>query len=190
MVGSSALLSPELSLYLANLGFLSPDSRCFSFDARANGYARGEGVCALFLKPIEHAVRDGDVVRAVIRSTASNQDGRTPGLTQPSSEAQEALIRHTYAKAGLGLGETRYVEAHGTGTPTGDPIEVKAIGSVFGASRSLNDPLFVYVLVLSRHLISPHYLPCTRLTVEAHNNHRILGVPSRQTSATSKEPVA
>lgn len=107
------LLSPELSLYLSNMNFLSPDSRCFSFDARANGYARGEGVVALVLKPVANALRDGNVIRAIIRATASNHDSRTPILTQPSAEAQEALIRHTYAKAGLDLGETRYFEAHG-----------------------------------------------------------------------------
>jgi acyl transferase domain-containing protein len=86
---------------------------CFSFDERANGYARGEGIIALVIKPLHDAVRDGDVIRAVVRATASNQDGRTPGLTQPSTEAQEALIRHTYAKARLDFNETRFFEAHG-----------------------------------------------------------------------------
>ncbi|KAI0836347.1 hypothetical protein F5Y06DRAFT_298710 [Hypoxylon sp. FL0890] len=143
VLGTSALLSPEISLHLANMNFLSPDSRSFSFDARANGYARGEGVAALYLKPLRRAVLDGDVVRAVVRATASNQDGRTPGLTQPSSDAQESLIRAAYAKAGLELDETRYVEAHGTGTQTGDPIEANTIGRVFGKWRSPSEPLFL-----------------------------------------------
>lgn len=117
VLGTSALLNPEISLHLANMNFLSPESRSFSFDARANGYARGEGVAAIFIKPLRQAVQDGDVVRAVVRATASNQDGRTPGLTQPSSEAQEALIRRAYSKAGLELDETRYVEAHGKNIP-------------------------------------------------------------------------
>lgn len=95
------------------MGFLSPDSLCYSFDSRANGFARGEGIVALVVKPLEAALRNGDVIRAVIRATGSNQDGRTPGLTQPSVEAQENLIRHVYAKAGLPLEETRYFEAHG-----------------------------------------------------------------------------
>lgn len=113
MLGASTLLSPEASLHLANLNFLSPDGCSYSFDARANGYARGEGVVAFYLKPLRNAVRDGDVVRAIVRATASNQDGRTPHLTQPSGEAQADLIRQTYAKAGLELNRTRYVEAHG-----------------------------------------------------------------------------
>jgi acyl transferase domain-containing protein len=143
VVGSSVLLSPETSLYLANLNFLSPQSRSFSFDSRGDGYGRGEGMAALFLKPLKRAVRDGDIVRAVVRATASNQDGRTPGLTQPSSEAQEALIRTAYAKAGLSMDKTRYVEAHGTGTPTGDPIEARAIGNAFGRMRSPDQPLYL-----------------------------------------------
>ncbi|KAL1881225.1 Type I Iterative PKS [Diaporthe australafricana] len=143
VLGTSALLNPEISLHLANMNFLSPESRSFSFDARANGYARGEGVAALFIRPLRQAVQDGDVVRAVVRATASNQDGRTPGLTQPSSEAQEALIRRAYAKAGLELDETRYVEAHGTGTQVGDPIEANTIGRVLGGERTLTEPLFL-----------------------------------------------
>lgn len=113
VIGSSTLLSPEVSLHLANLNFLSPNGCCYSFDAHANGYGRGEGVVALYLKPLRRAVHDGDVVRAIVRATASNQDGRTPGLTQPSSQAQVDLIKQTYAKAGLKLNKTRYVEAHG-----------------------------------------------------------------------------
>ncbi|KAI0509538.1 hypothetical protein F5B22DRAFT_658101 [Xylaria bambusicola] len=141
--GSSMLLSPESSLMLANMNFLSPDSKCYSFDHRANGYGRGEGVVAMVLKPLRQALRDGDMIRGVLRATGANQDGRTPGLTQPSAEAQELLIRHTYSKAGLSFKETRYIEAHGTGTPTGDPIEMKAIGKVFRNSRSANEPLLV-----------------------------------------------
>ncbi|ETS76597.1 hypothetical protein PFICI_11984 [Pestalotiopsis fici W106-1] len=141
--GSSTLLTPEASLHLANLNFLSPDGCCYSFDSRANGYGRGEGVAALYLKPLRQAVNDGDVVRAIVRGTASNQDGRTPGLTQPSSDAQIELIRHTYAKAGLDLKKTRYVEAHGTGTPMGDPLEARACGRTFGAERSPDEPLYL-----------------------------------------------
>lgn len=107
------LLNPELSTLLDGLGFLSPDSRCQTFDKKANGYARGEGVVALFVKPLKEALRNGDVIRAIVRATGSNQDGRTPGLTQPSAKAQESLIRHVYAAAGLDFGQTAYVEAHG-----------------------------------------------------------------------------
>lgn len=108
------MLSPENSVLLGNMNFLSPDGRCFSFEERANGYARGEGVLALVVKPLADALDHGDIIRAVVRSTASNHDGRTPILTQPSAEAQEALIRDAYRKAGLGFEQTRYVEAHGS----------------------------------------------------------------------------
>lgn len=83
------------------------------------------------------------MIRAVIRATGANSDGHTPTMTQPSVEAQENLIRHVYGKAGLGFESTRYFEAHGTGTPTGDPIEMKAIGRVFRKSRSAKEPLYV-----------------------------------------------
>ena len=101
---------------LSNMGFISHDSRSFSFDHRSNGYGRGEGFGIVVLKRLADAVKDGDTIRAVIRSTGSNQDGRTPGITQPSQDAQEILINDTYAKAGLDMRTTRYVEAHGTGT--------------------------------------------------------------------------
>lgn len=111
--GTSVLLTPETSVSLGNMGFLSPDGVCYSFDHRANGYGRGEGILAVVIKPLSQALRDGDTIRAVIRSTGSNQDGHTPTVTQPSPEAQERLIRHVYQKAGLDLGLTCYVEAHG-----------------------------------------------------------------------------
>ncbi|KAI1378904.1 hypothetical protein F4677DRAFT_412357 [Hypoxylon crocopeplum] len=143
VTGSNLILGPTIYQMLSSLNFLSADSRCYSFDHRANGYARGEGVIALVIKPLSDAVRDGDMIRAVIRSTSSNQDGHTPGLTQPSPQAQEELIRQVYKKANLPFDVTRYVEAHGTGTPVGDPIEMKAIGRVFRTSRSTEDPLYV-----------------------------------------------
>lgn len=162
------MLSPESSVLLAQGGFLSPDSKCFSFDARANGYARGEGIVAIVVKPFHDAVRDGDVIRAIVRGIGSNQDGRTSSLTHPNTYAQEALIRHVYAQAGLNFKTTRYFEAHGktldsratgpagrdlaklreltlsgTGTPVGDPIEMTAIGRVFKEYRSRDQPLYV-----------------------------------------------
>ena len=102
-------------LVLDSLKFLSHDSRCWSFDERANGYARGEGISVVVLKRLSKAIRDGDTIRAVIRATDLNQDGRTPGISQPSGALQETLIRHTYRRAGLDMGLTRFFEAHGTG---------------------------------------------------------------------------
>ncbi|KAF5654405.1 polyketide synthase [Fusarium sp. NRRL 25303] len=143
VTGANLLLDPSIFQVLANQGFLSPNGVCYSFDERVNGYARGEGVIAVVLKPVEAAIENGDMIRAVIRSIGSNQDGHTPILTQPSSQSQEELVRHVYKQAGLSMSETRYVEAHGTGTPVGDPIEVKAIGRCFQEHRSHSEPLYV-----------------------------------------------
>lgn len=97
----------------------------------------------MLVKPLRTALRDGNVIRAVIRATGVNQDGRTPSITQPSSEAQIKLIQDTYIAAGLDLAATGYVEAHGTGTPTGDPIEATSIGTAFSKDRDDGKPLYV-----------------------------------------------
>ena len=107
------ILAVEPVLQLLNLAMLSPDGRCYSFDDRANGYSRGEGCGIVLIKRLSDAVRDGDAIRAVIRSTGSNQNGHTPGVTQPSRHSQASLIKETYEKAGLDVGHTRYFEAHG-----------------------------------------------------------------------------
>ncbi|KAF2798819.1 reducing type I polyketide synthase [Melanomma pulvis-pyrius CBS 109.77] len=144
--GCNLLLYPDIIHPLSNLGLLSPDSLSYPFDARANGYGRGDGFGVLVLKRVSDAIANNDVIRAVIRATGSNQDGRTSTITQPSGEAQADLIRSTYARAGLSLGVTRFVEAHGTGTQTGDPIEADAIGKTFRPYRSADEPLFVGAL--------------------------------------------
>ncbi|KAJ0418664.1 hypothetical protein BJY00DRAFT_324827 [Aspergillus carlsbadensis] len=142
-VGTNVIIAPEMTIGLDNLGLLSPDSLSYSFDDRANGYARGEGVGAIVIRPLQDAIENGDTVRAVIRSSSCNQDGKTPGILQPSKDAQGRLIRDTYAKAGLDMGMTRYFEAHGTGTAVGDPIETRAIGTAFRKHRSQDEPLYV-----------------------------------------------
>lgn len=126
---------------MSHHGLLGAQGRSFSFDSRAEGYARGEGVGTVVLKPLHIAVRDGDTIRAVIRETGVNQDGRTPGITVPSAEAQERLIRQVYWRAGLDFEPTRFVEAHGTGTSTGDPIEAGALAHAFKCRR--DTPLYV-----------------------------------------------
>ena len=144
VAGCNLMLNPETnSIPLSNAGFLGPDGICYSFDHRANGYARGEGTAVLALKPLSKAIQDGDTIRAVIRNSGANTDGRTPGITQPSREAQAELIRETYREAGLPLNETRFFEAHGTGTPIGDPREAGSIADVFKIHRTESDPLIV-----------------------------------------------
>lgn len=128
------------------MNFLSKDAQCFSFDHRANGYARGEGFATVILKRYSDAVRDGDTIRSVIRASDCNQDGRTPGITQPNGDAQRLLIQRMYRDAHLEMGSTGYVETHGTGTPVGDPIEAQAIGDAFRDQRVGKAPLYVGAL--------------------------------------------
>ncbi|KAL4865154.1 hypothetical protein BDV12DRAFT_211223 [Aspergillus spectabilis] len=141
--GCNLIIDPDYGIILSNSQMLSPDGRCYTFDNRANGYARGEGVAVVILKRLSDAIRDNDTIRAVIRGAASNQDGRTPSITQPNREAQAQLIRETYASAGLAMRHTRFFEAHGTGTPIGDSTEVAAIAECFSGHRSPDSPLFL-----------------------------------------------
>jgi 3-oxoacyl-(acyl-carrier-protein) synthase/SAM-dependent methyltransferase/acyl carrier protein len=142
IVGAANLiLSPEINVSFSRTRMLSRDGRCKTFDASADGYVRAEGCCVVVLKRSADAARDHDRVLAKIHGTAVNQDGRSAGITAPNGPAQEAVMRAALADAGLQPGEISYVEAHGTGTPLGDPMEVQAIGAVYGAGRSSEAPL-------------------------------------------------
>ncbi|KAL8660772.1 MAG: hypothetical protein Q9202_006239 [Teloschistes flavicans] len=144
--GCNLFFNPESMCSMSDLSFLSPDGISYAFDHRANGYSRGEGLGIVLLKPLFRALDAGDTIRAVVRATGSNQDGRTPGITQPSTAAQITCIRDTYKHAGLTPRLTRFFEAHGTGTPLGDPLEARAIHEVFGEFRSHQDKLIVGAL--------------------------------------------
>lgn len=123
--------------------FFSEDGRCYAFDGRGSGYGRGEGVASVIIKPLVDALASGDPVRAVIRNTVVNQDGRTAGITMPSSAAQESMIRAAYTRAGLDPLVTGYVEAHGTGTSAGDPVEADAIAAALGRARTSSNPIII-----------------------------------------------
>ena len=155
MAGGSLVLDPENIISLCKLGFLSPTGRCFSFDARGNGYAKGEGVGAVVLERLSDAIKGGHLIRAIIRSSHCNQDGHTPGITQPHGPSQETLIRETYQKAGLDMATTRFFEAHGTGTALGDPTEANAIGAAF-ADIDRKEPLYM----------------CVSSLITLHSNHQ------------------
>lgn len=138
------IADPGVQIVLDKLGALSASSRCHTFDARAEGYARGEGFGAIYLKRPSLAMADKSPIRAMIRGTAINSNGRTGGITRPSARGQEAVIREAYRNAGdLPFSDTSYFECHGTGTYVGDPIEVAAVGRVFAPERSAEDPLLV-----------------------------------------------
>lgn len=141
--GVNAFIDPVTFVGFSNLSMLSPDSRCRAFDARANGFVRSEGAGMVLLKPLSQARADGDRVYAVILGSATNQDGHSQGLTFPSQESQEKLLRDACAQAGVVPEQVRYMEAHGTGTPVGDPIEANAIGSVLGRGRAAGNELLV-----------------------------------------------
>jgi acyl transferase domain-containing protein len=135
VAGANLILTPEQYIVESNLHMLSPTGHCRMWDAGANGYARGEGVAAIFIKPLSQALADGDRIEAIIRETGVNSDGRTRGITMPNWEAQSRLIQETYAKSGLDPKDPedrcQYFEAHGTGTSVGDPNEARAIKSAF-----------------------------------------------------------
>ncbi|HBF84812.1 MAG TPA: beta-ketoacyl synthase [Streptomyces sp.] len=131
--GVNLLLSPASSVAHSKGLPLSPDGRCKTFDAAADGYVRGEGVVAVVLKRLSDAISDGDRVYAVIRGTAVNQDGLTNGLTAPSGRAQRECITAALRAGRVEPGQISLVEAHGTGTSLGDPIEVEALAEVYGA---------------------------------------------------------
>ncbi|MCG3178713.1 MAG: L-threonine 3-dehydrogenase [Phycisphaerae bacterium] len=141
--GVNLILSPEPYIGFCRLGMLSPDGRCKSFDASADGFGRGEGAGMVLLKRLADARRDGDRIYAVILAGGVNQDGRTPGITAPSGAAQEELIRRVLADAGIAPADVAYFEAHGTGTSLGDPIEVKALGAALREGRSPDRPLYL-----------------------------------------------
>ncbi|MDM9383687.1 beta-ketoacyl synthase N-terminal-like domain-containing protein [Chlorogloeopsis sp. ULAP01] len=136
--GVNLLLCPELTIILSQARMMAPDGRCKTFDARANGYVRGEGCGIVVLKRLKDAQKDGDRIIALIAGSAINQDGRSNGLTAPNGPSQEAVIRQALANAGVVPSQIGYVELHGTGTPLGDPIEAEALAAVLNSDRPSN----------------------------------------------------
>jgi len=134
--GVNLILSAASMTGVQRTQALAPDGRCKTFDALANGFARGEGCGVVVLRRMRDAIRDGDRVWAVIRGSAINQDGASTGLTAPNVRAQAAMLRAALANAGVAAEQVGFVETHGTGTSLGDPIEVEALREVLGAPRA------------------------------------------------------
>jgi acyl transferase domain-containing protein/acyl carrier protein len=141
--GVTLMLTPGVFLDFSRLRGMSPDGRCKSFSAAADGAGWAEGCGMVVLKRLSDAQRDGDPILAVIRGSAVNQDGRSNGLTAPNGPSQEALIRRALAQAGMAAAQVSYVECHGTGTWLGDPIEGQALGAVMAEGRSPDQPLLI-----------------------------------------------
>ncbi|KAK2761661.1 Type I Iterative PKS [Arachnomyces sp. PD_36] len=141
--GTNLILDPDQASVMSSMQFLSPHGRCYSFDSRANGFGRGEGVAAVVLKSLDMALSDGDPIRAIIRGSNVCSDGRTSGVTQPSCHIQARMIRRAYEQAGLNPKDTTYVEAHGTGTTIGDETEAIALKETFCKGREKGNQLFV-----------------------------------------------
>jgi acyl transferase domain-containing protein/acyl carrier protein len=141
--GVNAILSPDPFVLISKWGMLSPDGRCKTFDASANGFVRGEGCGLIVLERLSDAVAHGRRILAVIPGSAINQDGRSSGLTVPNGLAQQEVVRQALASARLKPTDVSYVEAHGTGTSLGDPIEVEALAAVYGEGRAMSQPFEV-----------------------------------------------
>ncbi|MFC5144158.1 SDR family NAD(P)-dependent oxidoreductase [Streptomyces aureoversilis] len=138
--GANLLLSPYHFVGFSRTLMLSPRGRCATFSAGADGYVRAEGGGIVVLKRLPDALADGDRVHAVIVGSGANCDGGTSGMTVPSTEMQQRLLREVYERAGTGPDQVLYFEAHGTGTPVGDPLECRAVGAALGVPRT-NGPL-------------------------------------------------
>lgn len=144
VAGTSIISDPVRQLVTSRVGIISPTSTCHTFDDAADGFGRGEGIVAMLVTRLSHAVRRQLPIRAVIRASAINTNGKgLSGISQPGIEGQAANIRKAYTKAGLGYRETGFFECHGTGTKRGDPIEIAALAGVFGDYRSQTNPLLL-----------------------------------------------
>ncbi|MEO7360050.1 MAG: SDR family NAD(P)-dependent oxidoreductase, partial [Gemmatimonadaceae bacterium] len=141
--GVNVVLHPGTAVAFSQANLLSPDGRCKAFDSRANGFVRSEGAGVVLLKPLAKAVVDGDPVYAVIRATASNNDGSSSTFMTPSRTGQAELLRVAYERAGVAPNCIQFVEAHGTGTEVGDPIEVGALSDVLASGRAADEVCYL-----------------------------------------------
>ena len=145
--GVNALLSPEVTLSFSQAGMLSDDGRCKTFDQRANGYVRGEGVGVIVLKKLSLAEADGDMIYGVIRGTAENHGGKANSLTSPNPIAQKELLLKAYRSSQIDPRDIGFIEAHGTGTPLGDPVETEGLKMAFAQlykDKGLSKPTASY----------------------------------------------
>ncbi|PNP47787.1 hypothetical protein THARTR1_10472 [Trichoderma harzianum] len=141
--GVNLIFSPDQMSLMSMTGLFNDEGRSFTFDTRGNGYGRGEGVGIVVLKRLDDALRNGDTIRAVIRNSGINSDGRTNGIMLPNQAAQERLAKSLFQSLPFSPSDVQYVEAHGTGTKAGDKVEVNTIRNVFCEGRESENPVFV-----------------------------------------------
>ncbi|MEV0059751.1 SDR family NAD(P)-dependent oxidoreductase [Nocardia sp. NPDC050718] len=141
--GLNLILSPSSGARIEQFGAQSALGACYTFDARADGFVRGEGGGMVVLKPLDRAVADGDRIHAVIRGSAVTTGNERRVLSAPSRAAQAAAITAALRAAGVEASSVQYVELHGTGTPAGDPVEAAALGDSYGVDRAPGAPLAV-----------------------------------------------
>ncbi|MBW4454712.1 MAG: acyltransferase domain-containing protein [Nostoc indistinguendum CM1-VF10] len=136
-------LVPDTSIALSKSRMLNPNGCCQTFDAAANGFVKGEGCGVVVLKRLKDALADGDNILALIRGSAVNHNGRSSSLIAPNGMSQQATIRQALENSGVDSAQIDYVEVQGTGTSVGEPIEVAALGTIFGKSRPQDQPLVI-----------------------------------------------
>jgi amino acid adenylation domain-containing protein/non-ribosomal peptide synthase protein (TIGR01720 family) len=141
--GTNLILNPQLTVNFSKSGLLAADGQCYTFDARAHGYSRGEGAGMFYLKRLSDAKEAGDRIHALILGSAVNQDGGSSGLTVPRGLSQQEVIKEALKSAGLKANAIDYIETHGTATPLGDPIELNSLGAVFQNAKSKEQPLYI-----------------------------------------------
>ncbi|KAI8961149.1 putative polyketide synthase [Daldinia sp. FL1419] len=147
VAASNLIMFPGPHIAASKAGMLSPTSTCHTFDISADGYARGEGINAVYIKRLSAAIKNNDTIHGIIRGTAVNSsknitsNGRTPGMIYPSAQLQEAVVRKAYKHANLDFCDTDYIECHGTGTELGDHVELNALGACF--SKTSRKPIMI-----------------------------------------------
>ncbi|KAK3186723.1 hypothetical protein K4F52_004469 [Lecanicillium sp. MT-2017a] len=133
-----------MTMAMSDSKVLAADGACKTFDASADGYGRGEGISVILIKRLEDAIKNNDTIRAVIRATNTNFDGKTPSISAPDVDKQESLIRSTYARAGISkIDDTAFFECHGTGTQVGDLVEVTAVARVLQDKHKSGEPTWI-----------------------------------------------
>lgn len=142
--GVNLILAPEPMINMCQSRMLSYEGHCNTFDEKADGYTRGEGIGVVIIKPLSKAIEEKRTLYALIKGGAVNQNGASSGLTVPKAKAQSTLIQQALENAQIKPNDVDYIEAHGTGTGLGDPIEINGLNEAFSKSgRDKNHPLTV-----------------------------------------------